>query len=771
MLKIIAGASDTSSITKAILEYIQSYLAKGNACFYFFNPEDNVFEFYNSISLQSLKTTKPDLNETISFDNKKDSFIKAIKKSKPFFIPDTSNGEISLKILGKTEIKSLYVFPLKQKSDFFGILILFQEKKFIEISEDTLKIISDFIDTICPSLNNALKINELEKQKKKLNILLEHVNHLGSISVKINSTFNTDEILDEIIKGLIALFKFETISVYLKAPDKNVLECTKFYSNDIDKKSVKSLQGRIINLDDPSSRIASAYLKKKWVYDEINYKDNKGCILICPLVVRKQRIGVIGMSSPNDLELDDIEIKIVLNFSHQAASAISNSRLYKGLEQRGEKLERALGELAKHEEMSMHITRSLDIDETFNIIVQELQKLFSFESFSLLLCSPDNETYEIRKLFSVNASPDEQLDKLGREFPLKKNNGDLVSRCILENKTFYINDIDLNKEKNYLNKQAALTLNIKSLLIIPLKLPEKVIGAINIINHNKKLNFSDNDIKTIKRFALHIANATHNSRLYEQISEKNALLEEKDEIITTDLEMAKKIQTRVLTLDEPDINDLKLFVEYNPMQMVGGDLYDVRKLSPGHIRILIADMTGHGIQASLTTMLLKAEYEKINNSFLDPYEVLQLLNREYIRQYYNLDIFFTAFVVDIFIQRQKIVFSSGGHPEQVLLKKSGEIQKLISGGRLLGVKSNTEFTQLDEEYETGDKLFLFTDGIFEQFNEHDELYGEKRAYSFFENKQDFPLEDIHKGYLNSLYNFLGEAERNDDLTLISTEFK
>ncbi len=775
LLQTIINSAELKNIISSSIKYVKSYIQFEYMSMYFVDKNKNTLKNYYSFNVIKGRKCKPTIPDEITIQDKDNFLVKCLKTGKIVVLDKINSEKISdtrlLNFVSEYNLKNLFLLPLSNKKSVYCLILFYNLDSGFEFEENLILNIIEFYNNINQSIYNAYNLKNLEKQTNKLNILLKHVNSLSLVSAKINSSFDTGEILDEIITALVELFNFETISIFLKDTNKQVLECTKFFSKSLSKKTVSSLQGRVINLTNNKSLIVKAFTENRWLYEKIIDTETQGCLLISPLIARNKTIGVITMSSPENLNLEELEIKMVLNFAYQVANAINNSLLYKDLNLREENLKKALDELAKHDEMSKHINSSLDIDEIFNITVSELQKLYRFGSFSLLLVDQTRKQYTIKKIYSENTEINNLLDKIGYNFEISSNNADLVSKCILENKTFFINDVDLDKESNVLNKSAAITLKMKSLLILPLSLPDKVIGAINIINHKSCLNFDENDIKTIKRFTAHIVYALHNSNLYRQISEKNILLEEKDKIISLDLEMAKKIQSRVLTSDIPEIDSFNVVIEYTPMQKVGGDLYDIRKLSPNHVRILVADMTGHGIQASLTTMLLKAEYEKINNSFLDPYEVLQLLNHEYIRHYHNLNIFFTAFVIDIYPDKNKIIFCSGGHPEQIYIPKSGKFQTLITGGRLLGAKDDAVYIQKELTYEPGDKLILFTDGIFEQFNEQKELFGEERVYSYFDTMRGNSLDQIHSGFLEKLYNFTGNNDINDDITLISIEFK
>ena len=95
-----------------------------------------------------------------------------------------------------------------------------------------------------------------------------------------------------------------------------------------------------------------------------------------------------------------------------------------------------------------------------------------------------------------------------------------------------------------------------------------------------------------------------------QLATTFELLREKDERLNEDLLRAQAFQRRILP-QLPEDQDIRFSAVYRPADLVGGDIYDVCSLGPGRFRVLVADTTGHGIQASLRTMVLKTEYDRI----------------------------------------------------------------------------------------------------------------------------------------------------------------
>ena len=144
------------------------------------------------------------------------------------------------------------------------------------------------------------------------------------------------------------------------------------------------------------------------------------------------------------------------------------------------------------------------------------------------------------------------------------------------------------------------------------------------------------------------------------------------------------------------------------MDEVGGDFFDVTRLDGNIVRILIADATGHGVQAALITMLIKSEYEGLKNVMDSPAKLLQMMNNLFFTKYLHLDTFFSCFIIDIDLQKETLCYASAGHPEQIFIC-NGRIEVLDKTGMIVGAKKNSEFkehvkiisrrsAQIDQQY-------------------------------------------------------------------------
>jgi serine phosphatase RsbU (regulator of sigma subunit) len=242
--------------------------------------------------------------------------------------------------------------------------------------------------------------------------------------------------------------------------------------------------------------------------------------------------------------------------------------------------------------------------------------------------------------------------------------------------------------------------------------------------------------------------------------------------IQADLTMAKRIQKRIMPDNFENMDGVDLSVDYYPMADIGGDFYDIFLLRPGYVRVFLADAIGHGIQAALITMIIKGEYEKVK-TIEDTQELLQWLNRSFFDLYLTLNAFFSCILIDIDTENMKLRYSSAGHPDQIHVTGSS-IDILKHTGKLIGIKRDAVYEFFEKDIQSNDKILLFTDGLFEQFNDRDEGFTERHISDLVEKNTSRSIRDLNAIIIQKLRDFMGgkdEISVRDDITLIGIQVR
>jgi len=250
----------------------------------------------------------------------------------------------------------------------------------------------------------------------------------------------------------------------------------------------------------------------------------------------------------------------------------------------------------------------------------------------------------------------------------------------------------------------------------------------------------------------------------------NDLLNEKQQELDLDFEQAALVQKTILTSKSVYglIEGLEIDIQYLPMNgSISGDYYNISPMENGIASILIADASGHGIQAALSTMQIDLlNRESLSVQFPD--QRMEHINRQLVERLSSKN-FFTGFLAHV--HEDRLYYSSAGHPTQFLVRpSSGEIVPLKTRGSFIGVYDDFVYEMKEERITKGDGLFLFTDGIYEEFNSKYVEWGENGLKSFLSSRMGelagMPINQWGQMLLDEMNRFRGDALINDDITIV-----
>lgn len=188
-----------------------------------------------------------------------------------------------------------------------------------------------------------------------------------------------------------------------------------------------------------------------------------------------------------------------------------------------------------------------------------------------------------------------------------------------------------------------------------------------------------------------------------------------------DLQQARDFQQRLLA-EPPRIPGVAIDVLYRPLEQVGGDIYQLHLLADGTLRVLVADAVGHGVQASLTTMLIVSEYETVKNRPTAG-AVLAGLNQAISTKYAHARVQFTATCLDFRFDRAELRHASAAHPSPCVLR-DGVLTELPGGGPIMGLVPAIDYPEFVTEIAPGDHVLAFSDGCTEVFDDRGQVFGD-----------------------------------------------
>jgi sigma-B regulation protein RsbU (phosphoserine phosphatase) len=299
-------------------------------------------------------------------------------------------------------------------------------------------------------------------------------------------------------------------------------------------------------------------------------------------------------------------------------------------------------------------------------------------------------------------------------------------------------------------------------------------------------SLKDNDINNQLLQDLVLKYSTSEKKL----KQLNQELLDKQKRLDDDLAAAAQIQKSLLPQKIDIAENMAVTWKFKPCEHMGGDIFNMFQLDEDHWAIYMLDVSGHGVEAAMITFsvsqflqpysghLFKRKTDKSSqpHQLMTPAEVLAALDAEFpFERFKN---FFTITYMIINTETGELRYSNAGHPHSIVMRKSGKVELLPKGGPAIGTGDFHLLTGLADRFEdgrlqlhSGDKLFVYTDGIVEYQNRNDEFYGVQRFYETLEMLSGESINDMVEQSIKSLMDFGRNAKPQDDMSLFGLELK
>jgi serine phosphatase RsbU (regulator of sigma subunit) len=289
----------------------------------------------------------------------------------------------------------------------------------------------------------------------------------------------------------------------------------------------------------------------------------------------------------------------------------------------------------------------------------------------------------------------------------------------------------------------------------------------------------DND-----QLLLVVSNAITNKGLRETLRQRvddldhvlrdRELLIERDELLREELDIARRLQLGMLPAEFPVIDGMALHAHYLPALEIGGDFYDVIPLADGKWGILVADVTGHGIQAALSTAVVKFAFSDFKNCGFSPTDIVTGMNDVLLRALPE-ETFAAAMVLSIDEQNAQCHFANAGLPHPFLLRREArQVERIAANGFMLGAVGSDLFAPDEEKtvrLSRGDFLMVCTDGIGEVRNAEGELFEHSAITEQLIMNADHSGSDLANAVIEASRAFSHPGHQWDDITVLGIDLK
>ena len=232
-----------------------------------------------------------------------------------------------------------------------------------------------------------------------------------------------------------------------------------------------------------------------------------------------------------------------------------------------------------------------------------------------------------------------------------------------------------------------------------------------------------------------------------------------------ELDSARQIQLSMLPSHDPDLDRMDIASVSLPATEVGGDYFEYFVRDDGRLELAVGDVAGHGLSSGLMLSGLRSCLHLLQIEELTPEQTLARLH-DMVCKTTSQRLFITLLLVQISADGSHLRIATAGHPP-LLRCRDGEITELGAHAMPLGTGLGGSFRDVETDVQPGDLLVAYTDGLTETANSRDELYGEDRLFACLRRAgSDKSARRVREAVLSDVWTFKGDAEQNDDLTLI-----
>jgi len=405
------------------------------------------------------------------------------------------------------------------------------------------------------------------------------------------------------------------------------------------------------------------------------------------------------------------------------------------------------------------MNRSLELD----IIMEDLLALLLRE-FKLDLCVirllNDQGVLQVR---SHKGEGGERITAEDRILEIDTH----VGEAFLGRRTEFFNDT------TYITKPIAKEIfrreGIKSFAHIPISSEgSPPVGILSVFSRSIIGLFTEQFVELLESLAGQLAQAVRivaerEAREGERRQKEAALLE--NARVTRDLELAKQIQLSLLPESPPRLPGLDIACRCTPATHVGGDYYDFFQRGDDLVDFVMADVSGHSVGAALimveTRSVLRAQMQSVRSNK----EILRVLNDLLYDDLTRAELFITMFCGKYDGATRTLSYANAGHTRPLLFR-GGKWQELDAEGLILGVEHDVLFEEKSLRLETGDLLFVYTDGIIEAERGSGELFGVERLCDLLSGMLDQEPERIIERVMAEVTAFSSPSPLQDDISMV-----
>jgi sigma-B regulation protein RsbU (phosphoserine phosphatase) len=319
--------------------------------------------------------------------------------------------------------------------------------------------------------------------------------------------------------------------------------------------------------------------------------------------------------------------------------------------------------------------------------------------------------------------------------------------------------VDTRMDQAFRERASIVAQNIRSVIAVPLQAGERVIGLIYLDSPDMVRQFTLEDLSLLTVMANVAAIRIEHARLAE--------VEQQERLLARELDQAALIQKGLLPAKAPVVHGIELAGTSCACRTVGGDYYDFLPYPDGRVAMLVADVAGKGMPAALMMSNLQARVQVLFESPDGLAGKMARLNKAVAANCPD-NRFITFFICVIDPASGEVAYCNAGHNPPIIVRKQGEVDKLTTGGVMLGLFPRLTYQEARERLDPGDVLVLYSDGVTEAVRaDGGEEFGEDRLAAIVRDHSGEPAECIAAAVIEAVGAFAEGAPQADDITVVA----
>lgn len=316
---------------------------------------------------------------------------------------------------------------------------------------------------------------------------------------------------------------------------------------------------------------------------------------------------------------------------------------------------------------------------------------------------------------------------------------------------------DTSMDDAFRERRSIVEQNIRTLMAVPLQARDQIIGIIYVDSPPHLREFTKDDLNLLTVMANVAAIRIEQTRYAEA--------EQARQLLARDLDQAAEIQQGYLPAAAPSVRGLDLAGHNAPCRTVGGDYYDFFPYEGRRVALVLGDVSGKGMPASLLMMGLQARMQVLIEEPKNLAEVMTKVNRITSANCPS-NRFITLFFCIVDGDTGEIVYCNAGHNPPLIVRAGGTHEQLKGGGPVIGILPLTEYVEYRAKLGHGDTLVIYSDGVTEANNPAGDEFEIEGLASAVLPHRDEAASTILGEIDNALAAWTAGAPQADDITFI-----